>query len=210
MENREQESKQPILLRIADQLVKDQQELDELALEFSLGKAELSGKFEQVKLQMRQDLKAFRQEIADTYHAEKEAWKLEIHEKLDALDSALDKGIAAGSEAFTEQKERIGDLIDDIKDSLGGHFGREKLYYTFKLYGERLKLQMKLLEMNLNSEKKELSNAYRLEMEKARLRLRALKENLKDKKEDLEERFEAFGDEMRQSYEHLKKAIKSL
>lgn len=210
MEKREQKPKQPVLLRIADQLIRDQQELDQLAVRFSLGKAELRDSFEQAKKQMKQDIQAFRQEIADTFHAEKEAWKQEIHEKMNALDAVLDKGIAAGTEAFTEQKNRIGELVDELKDSLGSHLGREKLYYTFKLYGERLKLQMKLLEMNLRSEKKELSNAYHLEMEKARLQLRALREKLKDKTEDLEERFEAFGDEMRQSYEHLKKAIRSL
>lgn len=210
MNNEQQESGKPLLVKLAEQLLKDQEKLDMLALKYTLGKAELIEHFEQVKKDMREDINAFRNDIRETYQNKKADWLDDLHKKLNALEDGLNKGVAGTKEAVTEQMHKISEGMEHVKESLKHNTGKEKLYYTFKLYAERLKLQIKLMEMELRSEKKELSNGYKLEMEKARQKINGLKDRFNDKREDLKAHFEAFGEEMRESYEHLKKAIQSL
>ncbi len=60
MKNTETTNQKPILVKIADQLLKDQQELDSLAVQLSLGKAEAKDKFEEVKKQIRKSIQEFK------------------------------------------------------------------------------------------------------------------------------------------------------
>ena len=49
----EKKSQKPIRVRIAEKLIKDQQELDHLAVQVSLGKAEMNDEFKKAKADLK-------------------------------------------------------------------------------------------------------------------------------------------------------------
>ncbi|MFD2962332.1 MULTISPECIES: hypothetical protein [Olivibacter] len=71
MEN-SKENQRPILVKIANQLLKDQQDLDSLAVQLSLGKAEAKDKFREVKSEFKEKL----QDLKNTISAEFEEGKV--------------------------------------------------------------------------------------------------------------------------------------
>ena len=61
----------PLLSRIAEQLVKDQQELDHLAVQLSLGKVEIKDKFEALKQKLKASVHEFKVDLKDVYNDNK-------------------------------------------------------------------------------------------------------------------------------------------
>ena len=52
----EKKSQKPIRVRIAEKLIKDQQELDHLAVQVSLGKAEMNDEFKKAKADLKKNI----------------------------------------------------------------------------------------------------------------------------------------------------------
>ncbi len=195
-----------ILVRIAEQLKKGQEELDALAVQFSLGKAEVKDKFEEAKKQMRDSILDFKEVLADR----KDNWVTRVKDKLDDLDEMLDKGKAETKAKFAEQKKSITERLNQLRNEVRENPEAENLANHFTAATEKMKLKLALLEKKIGEEKKELTEEFKEEMGKARTKIDSIVARTKEMKEDVDLKLEHFSEEIQLSYDHLKKAIKAL
>lgn len=209
MEKTANKTNDPILVRIANQLLRDQQELDELAVQFALGKAEAGDRFEALKENMKDAIRDFRQRVrTDTRHGVEATEQLMNH--LDQLEESLADGIAENMDKFREQKNRILGKLDDVAKSIELEKGLQKTAELYNATVEKARLQMTLFEKKFSEKSIELGNEFREEMKQAREKIDLLVQKTTDAREDLGERFEHFNDELHIAYDHLKKAFKAL
>lgn len=208
MKNAESNTNDPLLVRIANQLLHDQQELDELAVQFALGKAEASERFEAAKHNMNNAIRDFKHRLTVEGKHGKDA-TLQMLDRLQALEASLAAGLAGTKEKFLEQKAIILEKLEDVTQTIRSE-GMQKTADLYSTTVEKARLQMALFEKKFSEKKLELSEEFREEMTQARSKIDQLIEGAKDAKEDLGERFEQFNDEVHIAYEHLKKAFKAL
>lgn len=209
MKETETTTQKPILVKIADQLLKSQQDLDELALQLSLGKAEVKDKFEEAKKQLKTDIREFKEELDADYKQSKD-WAKETFDELTDLESLLDKGKAETKEVFEEQKKNIIYGLENVKNAIKKNPEVIKMGNYFTSAVERIQLQMALFQMNLNSDKKELTKEFKHEMNAAKTKINSIITKIQDAKDNVDLKLDHFNNEIELSYEHLKKAIKAL
>jgi hypothetical protein len=201
--------KKPFLVKIADRLVKDQQDLDELAVQLSLGKAEARDKFEEAKMKMRKRVWKITNAVSSEFEQGID-WVQSLKEKLSNLMGHLDKGRAETKETFKQQKQSILKGLDEVEKEMQKSPEASKLSRTFALASEKIKLQMEMLEKKLSAGKQELTKEFHEEMDKAMVKMHSIAVRLREKKEDAAEKLEEFKDELHESYDHLKKAVRSM
>lgn len=209
MKNTDATNQKPILVKIADQLLKDQQELDSLAVQLSLGKAEAKDKFEEAKKQIRKSIQEFKIRIDSEYKQSNE-WTHSIDVKLMELESLLNKGVADSKEIFSKQKKDILRAIEGLENEIKKNSEVVKLTNYFMTSFEKAKLQMELFEKEMEGEKIALTELFKNEMKNAKEKINSISEQLENKKEDVKLKAENFDNEIRLAYDHLKKAIRSL
>lgn len=108
------ENQKPILVKIANQLLKDQQELDSLVKQLSLGKAEAKDKFEEIKAELKQKVQDLKSTLSSEYQENKK-WLVETISKLDELEDRLtDKS----KELFEETKSAILKSVEAVQSEL--------------------------------------------------------------------------------------------
>ena len=208
-EEKSKKPKQPLLVRIADRLVKDQQELDELAVQISLGKAEVKDKFEESKKKMNKRVRKLTKAVSSEFEEGKE-WVQSLQGKLSTLAGHLGKEKAETNEMFREQKQNILHGLDDVETEMQKNPEANKLFRRFTEASEKIKLQMDLFEKKIGAGKQELTREFHEEMGKAKEKIHSIAARIKEKKDDVDLKLDHFSDEIRESYEHLKKAIRSL
>lgn len=209
MKNTDATDQKPILVKIADQLLKDQQELDSLAVQLSLGKAEAKDKFEEAKKQIRKSIQEFKIRI-DAEYKQSNEWTHSIDVKLMELESLLNKGITDSKEIFSEQKKDILRAIEGLENEIKKNSEVVKLTNYFMISFEKAKLQMELFEKEMEGGKIALTELFKNEMKSAKEKITSISELLENKKEDVKLKAENFDNEIRLAYDHLKKAIRSL
>ncbi len=207
-EDKSKKPKKPFLVRIANRLVKDQQELDELALQLALGKAEANDKFEEAKKKMKKRVRKVTASVSSKFEQNTE-WVQSLKGKLSDLAGHLGKGKAETPESFNEQKERILKGLNEVDHEIQQRPEASKLSRSFNVASEKIQLQMDLFEKKLGAEKKELTEEFHEEMDKAKKKIHSIASRIKEKKDDVDEKLDEFGDDIRDSYDQLKKAIKS-
>lgn len=198
-----QETSSPLLVRTAEMLVKLQQELDELALQFALGKAEARDVFESVKHDLRDRLHTFQQtqlgtitgHVADSIRA-----------KTDELMLQLNLGMANTKDEFETQllsiEKKMHELEQEIKTKLPEVINRIELEHEF----EKFKLKLAILKLKFKLGKFELRDSYKDTMHD-------VKENVHDLAKNIRQFFNRdkdFGDRVEAYYKRLRKAIDSI
>jgi hypothetical protein len=209
MEKSETTNQKPILVKIADQLVKDQQELDTLAVQLSLGKAEAKDKFEEIKKEMRSSVQEFKASLEAEYSRNKE-WASAMKPKLNYLEGQLAEGETETSLIFEEKKKNILKGLNEITDEIEKNPEVKRMTHYYNLASDKLQLQLELVEKTWNQKKLELTNEFHEEMKNAKIKLAEFKTKVNEKKDEVDFKLEHFKDEMQSSYGHLKKAFKSL
>lgn len=207
-DNTDKKQKRPFLVKLADRLVKDQQELDELAVQLALGKAEAGDKFEKAKKQLNKRVHKVTTAISSEFEDGKE-WVQSLKGKLSNLTGNLTQGKVENAEMFNEQRKTILQGLDEVEQEIDKSPDASKLSRSFQLASEKIKLQMELFEKKLASGKKELTTEFHEEMGEARQKMHAIAAKLREKKEDVDDKLDDLKEDMRDSYDHLKKAIKS-
>lgn len=200
------EIQKPILVKIADQLLKDQQELDYLVVQLSLGKAEVKEEFEKAKSRMKNSLHEFKVELNS--EIDKESAFLDC--SLTDLENELDEGEAKTKELFLKQKKNILKKLDAVKIEIENNSNILKIANFFTSASIRTKLQLEILEKNFDKKKTELTEEYNQEMITAQEKTNDIIAKLKDKQEDVNLKWGNFKEEIHISYEHLRKAIHAL
>ncbi len=200
------EIQKPILVKIADQLLKDQQELDYLVVQLSLGKVEVIEEFEKTKSKMKNVLHEFKVELNS--EIDKEYAFLDC--SLTDLENELDEGEAKTKELFLKQKKNILKKLDAVKIEIENNSNILKIANFFTSASIRTKLQLEILEKNFDKKKTELTEEYNQEMITAQEKTNDIIAKLKDKQEDVNLKWGNFKEEIHISYEHLRKAIHAL
>lgn len=209
MEPEVKTEQKPILVRMAEQLLKDQLELDALALQFSLGKAEVRDKFEETKKQLKKGILEFRETLTSEFKLNKD-WTDSFKLKLTELENQLSKGKAETGVMFEEQKKVILKGLEDIKNEIRRNPEARKLADYFTTLSGRTEVQLELFERKITEGKKELTSGFKNEMKQAGIKINTFLADLKERKEDADFKLNNFSDEIRLSYDHLKKAIREL
>lgn len=200
-------NKKPMLVKIAEQLMKDQLELDSWAVQIALGKAELKDKYEEAKKQMKKSIRDFR----ETLHSElkkNNSWNNTFKSKLNKLEDQLSIGMAETKKLFAEQRKIIATHIEDLKIELKKNPMVFKMADFFMAALEKLKFQLELIERKMEEEKKELTNEFKVEMNKAGNKIKSILSDLNERKAGINSKIENFSNEINAAYAHIKKAVK--
>lgn len=206
MEKTENSNQKPILVKIAKQLLKDQQELDHLAVQLSLGKVEAKDEFEKTKSKLKSSVHEFKVTLTSNIRQDNTL----LNAKLEELEEQLDSGIAKTKEVFLTQKKNILKGIDTTIIEIEKNKEMIKSANFFTSASKKIRLQLEILEKNMGETKTELTSEYNKEMMNAQEKINDLVSKIKEKQEDASLKWENFKDEIHISYEHLKKAIQSL
>lgn len=209
MEKEVTTNQKPILVKIAEQLLNDQRELDSLAVQLSLGKAEAKDKFEEAKKQMKKSVQEFKETLSSEYKQSKD-WVNSIDIKLSNLEDYLAETKAETKEIFEKQKKNILKGIDDVKNEIKKNPEVIKFANYYTAASEKIKLQMELFEKKMEAKTTELTKEFKDEMNNAKEKLTSIIAKINEKKDDIDLKLESFSDEIHLSYNHLKKAIQAL
>src|SRR5690349_18101063 len=158
MKDERNTSEKPVLQKIADRLLDVQQELDELVVQFALGKAEGKEKFEEIKKEFRQRVAEFKKLL------EAPASGLltpETRQKIEALEVQLALGKAETKELFEEQKEKILKTLSHIESEIVTWVKSGKLPDDFSHDVEKFKLKLEIIRLKFTLKKFEVKDAFK-------------------------------------------------
>jgi hypothetical protein len=188
---------------------KAQQEIEELALQISLGKADALELFEHVKenfsdsmLELKRSRMNIKQGSPDTLAG--------LRTRIDELRVQLELGKTKAKEEFEEQKKKILSLVDEVEELIRSNPQAQIYYDEFKGHAEKLKLKLEILSMQAQLGSLEIKDTFRKEMDKARSQMDSVFAKVEDKANQAKTGFSTFNSEMEKAFSHIKAAVKSL
>jgi HAMP domain-containing protein len=197
---------QPLLARLADKLLEAQQELDELALQFTLGKAEAKDKFEELKITFARQLQVVK---AALNQAEVQTMANRLKTRVEDLELQLALGKSETKEIFEAQRKKILEALvrleNDLKQSLPASINLEELYHEI----EKFKLKLEIIRLKFILKKFMVKDSFREKMKDARRNVSRLTDQASSKWKAGSEKLTDFKDEIQLAYKHLRKAIES-
>lgn len=205
MEN-SSKNQRPILVKIAEQLLKDQQELDLLAVQLSLGKAEAKDKVNEAKAELKRKIHDLKVWFATEYEENSE-WAKTTNLILDDLDSKL---IDSAEDHFETSKRDILSALEKLENQIKKNPAAQKLSILFTVYSEKVRLQFEILEQNIEGKKLEVSENFKEKLDEVRKKIDSIIERFDEKKAEADMKLEVFKDEIGVVYDHLKKAFRAL
>jgi hypothetical protein len=140
----------PVLQKIADKLIAAQQELDELVVQFALGKAEGKEKFEEIKKEFRQRVAEFKQ-LLDAPAAG--LLTPETRRKIEELELQLALGKAESKELFEEQKKKILKTLSHVEAEIKTWINSGRLPDDFSHDIEKFKLKLEIIRLKFDLKK---------------------------------------------------------
>ncbi|HRK53199.1 MAG TPA: hypothetical protein PK185_04740 [Cyclobacteriaceae bacterium] len=207
MKKTKEDSDKPFLHKIADGLLEAQQEIDDLALQLSLGKAEAKEKFEGIKKEFRNNIGEFRRLLEETPH------KLitpEIKKKVQELEVQLALGKAETKEEFEEQRKKLLRSIALIEKSIKKWLKNVDFPPSIESEMEKFKLKLEIVRLKYSLKKFELRDDFKEHMRNAKMEIEKNTSKAKSKLQIGKRKYEDFADEISSAYDHLKKAVKHL
>jgi deoxyribodipyrimidine photolyase len=156
MEEQAKTTEKRVLINLADKLLEVQSELDELTLQFVLGKADAKEKFEEIKNQFRIRLVSLRRALSN-----QKAKNLSggITVRLDEVERELDHGKVEDKEMFHAQKKYIMKALatfeTEIRKRLPDNLDVQHFFHdieSFKYKLEILQLKFMLKRFTLKDE----------------------------------------------------------
>jgi hypothetical protein len=207
METMKGTASKPILVKIAKSLVKTQKEIDDLAVQFALGKAEAADKFDEIKKASKATFQDLRNSLIlaageERVHA--------LREQLDDLEVQFALGKAETAEFFEEQRHKITKSLHDLEVELKSRdeFANAKNFYVAET--EKLKLKFDILKKKFESKSIDTGQLFKDKMQQARKEINTLMSKAEDKWGGVKDTYEDFTDEIREANKHIKKAIDAL
>lgn len=191
------------LQQMTEKAVLARQELDELALQLSLGKAEAKDKFEEIKRGFRVKLNELRHIIQAGFQ-EKAA--KDLISKIIALETTLLADKADSQQAFNAQRRVLATLIGKLEEVIIKKFSSAPAVRGFVYEIEILRLKLEVLRLKFVVRKFKIKNSFRTGMDKAASVVRAAESKVRNTRD----RYRNFRDEIGQAYNHMKKAVKSM
>jgi hypothetical protein len=204
METQTKNIEKPILTRIAEKLLKAQQEIDDMAVQMALGKAEARDTFEEVKTEFRKRLTELKKDFSTISQHES------LVAKIEALEGMLNTGPAAEKSAFEAQKERIFAALAALESEMMKKIKSIPTGDDFVHEMEKFKLKMEILRLKFGLRKFELKEDFRRRMAEARKKIESITAQAKNKIKIGKSKYSDFNDEVQLAYNHLKKALEAL
>jgi ribosomal protein L29 len=194
----------PILVKLAKVLLKTQEEIDDLAVQFSLGQAEAVDKFEEIK----KSAKATFQDLKNTLILK--VGEDNVHKlrgQLDDLEVQFALGKSETSEFYEEQRKKIAYALHNVETELKANENFAKMRTAFATEIERLKLNLAVLKKQFDTQKVDVGHQFKEKLKEARHETESLLSKAEDKWDDVKEKYEDFSDEIKEASQHVKKAI---
>lgn len=194
-----------LLNQVGEKLVRVQQELDELALQLSLGKAEARDKFEELKVEFRNKVAALKLQL----HQSEETIRPEVLRTLEEFELQLALGKAETKDRFHEQKIKILHSLNTLEQAWTEWIKTlDSNFFTHE--AEKFKLKLEILRLRFDLKAFEMKDAYRGTMPALRRELERIHHRLQQRMKSGSARYDDFADELSLAYKHLKKAVTDL
>lgn len=194
-----------LLNQIGEKLVLVQQELDELALQLSLGKAEAHDKFEELKVEFRKKVAALKLQL----HQSGETIRPEVLRTLEEFELQLALGKAETKDRFHEQKTKILQSLHRLEQAwMEWMQSVDSTFFTHE--AEKFKLKLEILRLRFDLKAFEMKDAYRGTMPALRRELERIHHRLQQRMQSGAAKYDDFKDELSLAYKHLKKAVTEL
>ena len=207
MEAELKKTEKPVLEKVAERLVAAQQELDKLAVQFALGKAEAKDKFEEVKKELQTRVN----ELKHTFMTKAlNELITTLKTKVEELEVQLALGKAETAEIFEEQSKKILQSVNSLEHEIRSKLPDHQETHVFSQDVEKFKLKIEILRLKFILKKFEMTDAFRDKMDDARHAINTLKHSVKNKMESGKHSYQDFKDEMQLTYKHLRQAVESI
>ena len=154
----------PFLQKVADRLISVQGEIDELVLQFALGKAEAKEKFEEVKKELRSKISEFKKLVENSGGG---IVTPELRQKLDELELQLALGMADTADAFEKQRKLIIKTLNSTESALKSWLSTVKVPTHVHHDIETFKLKLEIIRLRFQLKKFEITDAFKNQMGKA-------------------------------------------
>jgi ElaB/YqjD/DUF883 family membrane-anchored ribosome-binding protein len=189
----------------SEKLNKFQQEIEEFALQFSLGKAEATDKFEEIKKKFNARVN----EWMNSIKVSKEHSTDKIKSLLEELRIQLELGKAEAKEVYEEQRKKVDHLISELETELKNKPQLKYLLPEIKLEIFKIKLKLQILGIEFKLKQNDLSKMIHEEMNKLRTNFEYLFKNDTKDSFHIKEKIDHFNTEIEKAFDHMKKAIRS-
>ncbi|HRG79406.1 MAG TPA: hypothetical protein PL167_07330 [Cyclobacteriaceae bacterium] len=196
-----------ILQKVTEKLLAAQQEIDELALQLALGKADARDKFEEIKSEFRLkvgELKNILANPAENYLSP------EVKAKIEELELQLALGKADSKDLFEGQKKKIMNALTNLEEDIQKNWRRIKAPDFFVHEVEQFKLKMEILRLRFRLKKFDVRDDYRTRMQTVRREIKKMTTKAKDRINARQEKYDDFKFEISLAYKHIKNAVESL
>lgn len=195
----------PILQKLGEGMLKAQQEIDELALQLSLGKAEAKEKLEEIKKDFGERVNELRQFLKSTLN---QSMPIALKLKLEELELKLKVGKAETKEAFDLQLAALIEATIALENETRKALEKLEVSAYFHHEVEKFLLKMEILRLKFGIKRFEIKDAFRSRMERAKKSIHRFAD--KAKKMGNRKKHVDFREEMAEAYKHLKSAVKNL
>ncbi|MDQ3050261.1 MAG: hypothetical protein M3Q95_05195 [Bacteroidota bacterium] len=183
---------------------KAETELDELRLKIALGKMNGAELFEDIKKDLRE---AFHQ-ISSEVQKEGVDVAESVRTNVETLQVQLALGKAEALEAYEEQKTKIADAIkqleQNVRDSRNALSSESKIKIQNEL--EKFSLKMEILQIRYELGRLDLKDNVESKKQKFKKEFDELLANVQ---EETSEKMEAYGTNLKNAYEALRKSLQS-
>ncbi len=189
-----------ILKAVADNLLALQQEIDELTLQFALGKAEAKETYAVIKKDLLTSMHAWRNALQGHL-------SLEAQMRLDALEAQLIKAMAESPELFEKQRHHILALILEIEKDFKVWWEKTEKTHHLEYEFEKFKLRLEILRLHFTVKKFEIKEGFREAMSDVNNSVHSLRDEVQ---ENLEESWDQVRDKSSSIYKKFSKALSRL
>jgi hypothetical protein len=199
------ETSKPILQTLGEGMLKAQQEIDELALQLSLGKIEAKEKFEEIKNEFIERLNWLKQFLKSTLD---KSVPIALKLKLEELELQLKVGKAETREAFDLQRAALIEATIALENEIRKALEKLEVSGYFHHEAEKFLLKLEILRLKFGIKRFEIKDTFRTRMERAKKYIHQFAN--KAKKTGNRKTHIDFKEEIAEAYKHLKSAVKNL
>jgi hypothetical protein len=205
MENEVKENSKPLLQKLGEGILKAQQEIDELALQLSLGKSEAKDKFEELKKEFTQNVNEVKNFIKSKVDKSLPA---SLQLRLDELELRLKVGKAETQETFEVQRSALVEATIALENEIREALEKIQVPNHFQHEVEKFLLKLEILRLKFGVKRFEIRDAFRARMSRAEKSIQRFIE--KAGKLGSKRSSSDFKKEIAEAYKHLKSAVKNL
>jgi hypothetical protein len=195
---------------IRNAISKTQQEVEEFILQLSLGKSDVTDKFEEVKTEFSKKINEWKLAVSKIKNAGKQDIN-NMKSMLEQLELKLALGKAETKDMFVEQKKRITKALHEFEEATNKHNPevRESIH-EFQNEIEKFKLKLEVLAVEIEMKKVNVSDDFQKAMLHAQIKIDKYFTGLEERIGSAKLKYSDFNNEIKMSYNHLRQALNKL